>query len=107
MRRTRLTISDRKQTTPEDGMKKTNAANGVKTKVFATIALLGFCYQAIAQDSPHIETIRKGVQLHDRWSYDAAIAVYKSVLADHPDDALALYELAFTYQTIKNYAACE
>lgn len=51
----------------------------------------------------HAAVIREGIALHDRGEYDAAIAKYESVLAESPDDVLALYELAFTLFTKKDY----
>ncbi len=42
-------------------------------------------------------TVREGVALHDAKNFDAAIVKYKSVLAENPDSALALYELSLSY----------
>jgi tetratricopeptide (TPR) repeat protein len=42
------------------------------------------------------KTLREGVVLHDAKKYDEAIAKYRSILADNPDCARAMYELAFS-----------
>lgn len=52
------------------------------------------------------QRIDQGVALHDAGKYDEAVAVYKSVLADDPSNALAIYELAYTYQAKQDFAAC-
>ncbi|MEQ1887204.1 MAG: tetratricopeptide repeat protein [Bryobacteraceae bacterium] len=51
----------------------------------------------------HREKIQEGLRLHDSRQFDAAIAIYSSVLAETPDDVRALYELAFTYFAKKDY----
>lgn len=44
--------------------------------------------------------IREGIDLHDQKNYTGAIAKYKQVLAENPDSAMGLYELALTYYTM-------
>ena len=41
--------------------------------------------------------IQEGIALHDKKDFDGAIAKYKQVIAENPDSALALYELALSY----------
>ncbi len=43
--------------------------------------------------------IRQGVAFHDAKRYNDAIAIYEKVLAENPDCAAAIYELALTYYT--------
>jgi tetratricopeptide (TPR) repeat protein len=50
--------------------------------------------------------VRAGARLHDEGKYDEAIAAYRKVLDQAPDNTVALYELAFTYAAKKDYAAC-
>ena len=49
------------------------------------------------------QVIREGVALHDRGDYDGAIAKYEQVLRESPDNDLALYEMAYSYQMKKDY----
>lgn len=49
------------------------------------------------------ELIREGTAAHDAGKYDAAIADYKQVLEQSPDNVNAMYELSFTYFTTKDY----
>src|SRR6266567_8129693 len=47
--------------------------------------------------------VREGTKLHDAQNYDGAIAKYKEVLAENPDETGAMYELSFTYFAMKDY----
>lgn len=47
--------------------------------------------------------IREGVALHDRGDYDGARAKYEQVLRENPNNVLALYELAFSYNMKKDF----
>lgn len=49
--------------------------------------------------------IAEGVRLFDAGRYDDAVARYREVLARNPDDAEALYELAYTYEAKKDWTA--
>jgi tetratricopeptide (TPR) repeat protein len=49
-------------------------------------------------------TLKEGVALHDKGDFDAAIAKYQEVLKESPDNALALYEMAYAYSAKKDYA---
>jgi len=53
-----------------------------------------------------VATLRSAVELHDRGEYDSAIAKYKQVLSQNPDDITALYELTFSYFAAKKYQDC-
>lgn len=44
-------------------------------------------------------TIRQGIALHDKKDFDGAIAKFKQVIAENPDNTLAIYELALSYYT--------
>lgn len=80
-----------------------------------TILLAFFCYAPVVAQidapkltpTPSTESQRKligeGVALHDRGDYEGAIAKYEEVLRENPNDDLALYELAFSYQMKKDY----
>jgi tetratricopeptide (TPR) repeat protein len=48
--------------------------------------------------------IKEGVALHDAGDYDGAIAKYKQVLAESPDEVVSLHELSFSYFQKKDYA---
>jgi tetratricopeptide (TPR) repeat protein len=60
----------------------------------------------VAAESPHEATIRRGIELHDAGSYEAAIKVYESVLQDDPADPLALYEISMSYQALQRFDRC-
>lgn len=47
--------------------------------------------------------ILSGVELHDKGEFDAAIAKYNEVLAASPANATALFELAYSYLSKKDY----
>jgi tetratricopeptide (TPR) repeat protein len=47
--------------------------------------------------------IRKGIALHDQKQYDAAIAAYQAVLDANPDNATALYEMAYSCVAKQDY----
>lgn len=49
------------------------------------------------------QLIREGVDLHDRRDYDGAISRYEQVLKENPNNALALYEMSFSYFEKKDY----
>ncbi len=48
--------------------------------------------------------IKEGVALHDAGDYDGAIAKYKQVLAESPDEIVSMHELAYSYFEKKDYA---
>jgi Tfp pilus assembly protein PilF len=60
----------------------------------------------LAEPSSRDATLRQGVELHDRGEFDAAIKVYESLLAETPDDATVLHEIALTYQAKQDYQHC-
>ncbi len=47
--------------------------------------------------------LRAGIDLHDKGEFDAAIAKYQDVLAKSPSNVTALFELAFSYLSKKDY----
>ena len=49
--------------------------------------------------------IAEGIALHDRGDYPGAIAKYKEVLNESPDEVGAMHELAYSYFTNKEYAS--
>lgn len=57
---------------------------------------------ATPTDEQKIE-IAKGARLHDQGNYIEAIAHFNQVLAESPDNVLAMHELAFSYFTAKEY----
>lgn len=50
--------------------------------------------------------IRQAIALHDAGKYDAAIAIYKDLLAKEPSNALVAYELALSLQAKGDHAQC-
>jgi len=55
--------------------------------------------QTVSTVSPEesLEILRKGAALHDQHKYAEAIAVYKNLLLRDPNNAQALYEMAYSY----------
>ena len=47
--------------------------------------------------------VQDGIELFDKGEYENAIAVYKNALKKNPENITAMYELALTYTTIKEY----
>jgi tetratricopeptide (TPR) repeat protein len=47
--------------------------------------------------------IREGVELHDKGQYDAAIAKYQEVLAKSPSDVTAMFEMAYSYLSKREF----
>ncbi len=47
--------------------------------------------------------LRAGIELHDKGEFDGAIATYQQVLAKSPANVTALFELAFSYLSKKDY----
>ena len=47
--------------------------------------------------------LRAGIDLHDKGEFDGAIAKYQEVLAKSPANVTALFELAFSYLSKKDY----
>lgn len=61
---------------------------------------------AAEEETSRDATIRRAIELHDSGSYDAAIRVYQSLLEDDPNDGMVLYEIAMTYEALKDYESC-
>lgn len=54
--------------------------------------------------TPEQEAIlRAGIDFHDKGQYDQAIAKYQEVLAKSPADVTALFEMAYSYLSKKDY----
>ncbi len=78
-----------------------------------TLVLLASPTLAIAQAAPtripatttaeQEAVLRAGIDLHDKGEFDAAIAKYKEVLAKSPANVTALFELAFSHLSKKDY----
>jgi tetratricopeptide (TPR) repeat protein len=49
------------------------------------------------------QLIREGIALHDEGNYSDAISRYEQVLKENPDNVDALYELAYSSYTAKDY----
>src|SRR5678816_4858165 len=47
--------------------------------------------------------IQAGVELHDKGQYDEAIAKYQAVLAQSPSDVTAMFEMAFSYLSKRDF----
>lgn len=59
--------------------------------------------QPSATTSEHEAIIRAGIELHDKGQYDAAIAKYQEVLSASPSDVTALFEMAFSYLSKRDF----
>jgi tetratricopeptide (TPR) repeat protein len=54
--------------------------------------------------TPELEAvIRAGVELHDKGQFDAAIAKYQEVLAKNPSDVTAMFEMAYSYLSKRDF----
>lgn len=84
------------------------------TRILMAVALLLGPASAFAQTgaptrqpaatTPEQEAIiRAGVDFHDKGQFDQAIAKYREVLASSPTNVTALFELAFTYLSKKDF----
>lgn len=71
---------------------------------FALFLLLSL--PALAKDEKVLETVRRGIALHDAGRYEEAIAAYREALRIEPDSPLALYELAMTLNSSGNHEEC-
>lgn len=63
--------------------------------------------KAVETRPEHVEIIQRGIASHDAGKYAEAIAEYAKVLAENPDDVLAIYETAFSYSAQKNWKQCQ
>jgi hypothetical protein len=74
-------------------------------KIDLTIVLLFiFSFSALAQNPEKAETfVDEGIKLHDAGQYTDAITKYKQALEADSNHARALYEMCYTYYTIKKY----
>jgi len=59
--------------------------------------------QPSATTAEHESIIRAGIELHDKGQYDAAIAKYQEVLTASPADVTALFEMAFSYLSKRDF----
>jgi tetratricopeptide (TPR) repeat protein len=81
----------------------------------SVVGLLFFFAQAFAQDIPaprmtpvastesHAAIIHDAIALHDQGDYGGAISKYQQVLAENPNDVLALYEMGYSYFAKKDF----
>jgi len=53
-----------------------------------------------------LPTVEEGVSLYERGELDAAVEIYRRILAADPEDQLARYELAMTEMARGNYGVC-
>jgi tetratricopeptide (TPR) repeat protein len=84
----------------------------LQTCLFALV-LLASPAAALAQGAPtrvpatttteQEALLRAGIDLHDKGEFDAAIARYQEVLAKSPANVTALFELAYSYLSKKDY----
>ena len=85
-------------------------------RINLSVAVILFLFaQAFAQDIPapkmtpvpttesHAAIIRDAITLHDRGDYGGAISKYQQVLAENPNDVLALYEMGYSYFAKKDF----
>jgi tetratricopeptide (TPR) repeat protein len=71
---------------------------------FALLLLLPL--PALAEEDQILETIRRGIALHDAAKFDEAIAAYREALRLQPNHPMALYELAMTLSASGRPAEC-
>lgn len=60
-----------------------------------------------AQNPTAEDLVNEGIQYHDKGEYAKAIETYKKALEINPNSGLALYEMALTFFTIKDYQNAE
>lgn len=92
--------------------------NTMRTILFFAVgafAVLAAPVDAIAQPYPapsrtpvpstaaQTKAISAGIALHDQSKYDEAIARYREVIEESPDNVTALFELAFSYGAKREY----
>lgn len=70
--------------------------NRVSAIVLASVLVLAASAAAQEEATSAKEQFRRALALHDAGQYDAAIAIYKQLLAATPDDDQVAYELTFT-----------
>lgn len=63
--------------------------------------------QAVETKPEHEQLIREGITLHDEGKYKEAIERYDRVLAENPDDVLAIYEKTYAQTALHEYKNCE
>ncbi len=49
------------------------------------------------------QTLREGIDFHDKGQFDQAIAKYREVLAKSPSNVAAMYELAYSYMEKRDF----
>lgn len=69
------------------------------------IALVLLLFSAVDETSQK-RLLLEGIQLFDNGKYDEAIAKYREVLAESPQNTAAAYELALAYTTKSDYPKC-
>lgn len=57
-----------------------------------------------AQESREYNLVKEGVALHDEGKFEAAIAKYKEALSINKNSSIALYEMAFSYSSLGDWA---
>ena len=73
--------------------------------LFITISTMLTAPPFLAAQNTAADKIEEGIALHDDERYDDAIAAYRSALEIDPKSAMAYYELALTYLTLRDYKA--
>lgn len=75
--------------------------------VFALFSGAASAARAQALDSTARQRlIDEGIALHDRGDFDGAIAKYREILAENPQDTEALYEIGFAQFAKGDYPGC-
>ncbi len=68
-----------------------------------SVIFFSFCFLFVEAQNQVKSLIREGIFLYDNGQYEEATSKYKEALSIDPTNIYALYELAYTYEGMKQY----